>query len=392
MKVDPKLRQRKPSSRNFNRNIKSSESPKKGSDKIETGQTLLHQWPEIPSVYLAKEAMIEHLSQNHIALVSEKLDGSNMSISSAGVVASRRKVILTNPTSADLEKTQFAGESLCSVKPILVNLKSMLKSVFNPMFPSQKLEIIVYGEWVQAGTASSKEDKFNYKERKLEQGQMYGFGLGIYFPNGNVSLNDLHNFKYVLKKHRFAVANTVQDGLITVLLNGELKRLFEKFDISVVPVLHTLPFTKIFAKFADELLQQKVEGYILTIPSRGQIFKWKGCEESDPRRVESFVDLASACKITEAIIPLNKVLQESLLYNTHGRKRYFDPTLVSAFNSARSKFPRLDDILQNINDQQARKKIIEGYKFTLADEITKDFGKVFGCTAESIEAFMKHEM
>ena len=362
--------------------------------EIGAGQTLLHQWPEIPSVYLAKEAMIEHLSQDHIALVSEKIDGSNLSVSSAGVVASRRKVILTNPSGADLEKTKFAGESLRSLKPILANLKSMLKSVFNPMLQSsQKLEIIVYGEWVQAGTASSKEDKFNYKERMLEPGQLYGFGLGIYFPHGPISQHDLHNFKYVLKKHRFAVKNTtVQDDLITVILNGELKRLFEKFDISVVPVLHTLPFTKIFSKFADELLQQKVEGYILTIPSRGQIFKWKGCEESDPRRVESFVDLASACKITEAIIPLNKVLQESLLYNTHGRKRYFDPTLVSAFNSARSKFPRLDDILRNIDDQHARKKIIEGYKFTLADEITKDFGKVFGCTAESIEAFMKHEM
>ena len=29
----------------------------------------------------------------------------------------------------------------------------------------------------------------------------------------------------------------------------------------------------------------------------------------------------------EAMDPLNKVLQESLLYIAHGKKRYFDPTL-----------------------------------------------------------------
>ena len=338
--------------------------------------------------------MIEHLTQDHIALVSEKLDGSNLSVSSAGIVASRRKILLVNPSPADLEKTKFAGESLTSLKPILVNIKSMLKSVFNPMLPNQKPEIIVYGEWVQEGTASSKEDKFNYKERRLDQGKLYGFGLGIYFRDA-IDPADLQNVKYILKKHRFAVAShSFKEDMVIIMLNGELKRLFEKYHIPVVPVLHTLPFTKIFAKLADELLQQKVEGYILTIPSKGQVFKWKGCEESDPRRVEAFVDLASACsQITEAIMPLNKVLQESLLYNAHGRKRYFDPSLVSAFNSARSKFPRLSDVLADVHDEQSRKKIIQGYKFTLADEITKDFGKVFGCTtAESIETFIKHEM
>ena len=101
----------------------------------------------------------------------------------------------------------------------------------------------------------------------------------------------------------------------------------------------------------------------------------------------------------EALDPLNKVLQESLLYNAHGRKRYFDPNLgnnfiskyslvcnkltitkkkfnlhiysfysniVDAFNSARSKFPRLDDILCNAGDPEQKAKLIEGkpYLFT----------------------------
>ena len=50
------------------------------------GGTLEHQWPEIESVYLATETMIEQLNENPIALISEKLDGSNLSVSSSGKV------------------------------------------------------------------------------------------------------------------------------------------------------------------------------------------------------------------------------------------------------------------------------------------------------------------
>ena len=390
LKVDPNLRQRKPS-RTFKRLKKVSESkPGDEIEIIEVGDTLQNQWPEIQSVYLAKETMINLLKANPIALISEKLDGSNLSLSSKGVVASRRKVILVEPTPEQLDKTKFAGQSLSSIRPLLGNVKAMKQVLFKPWFPMLNFEVIVYGEWLQDGTASSKEDKFNYQKRSLQRGEFYGFGLGLHFENIH-SDSDLKNVVQILKKHKFSAK--IHDDFIIVLLNGELKKLLEKFGILVVPVLHTLPFTKVFGKFAQDLLEQKVEGYILTIPSLGQILKWKNhCEESDPRRVESFVDIAEMSKNHEAIEPLNKVLQESLLYNANGRKRYFDPNLVDALNSARSKFPRLDDLLQNIDNCHAKKKIIEGYKFTLVDEITKDFGQAFGCTKKSIEAFIKHEI
>ena len=54
------------------------------------GGTLEHQWPEIESVYLATETMIEQLNENPIALISEKLDGSNLSVSSSGMTQMRR--------------------------------------------------------------------------------------------------------------------------------------------------------------------------------------------------------------------------------------------------------------------------------------------------------------
>ena len=59
---------------------------------------------------------------------------------------------------------------------------------------------------------------------------------------------------------------------------------------------------------------------------------------------------------------------------------------------ARSKFPRLDDILENSGDPKKKAKLIEGYKFSLSQEIIKDFGKAFGCPKETIIAFVNQEV
>ena len=355
------------------------------------GSTLRHQWPEIESVYMSTEVMIEQLNENPVALVSEKLDGSNLSISSSGIISSRRKILLVNPSSQELQKTTFAGESLAIIEPYIKAAKSMVNG-FAKYLQGVDIEVTIFGEWIQAGTASSKDDKFNYKQRNIEQGKLYGFGLGLTFAHQGLDLTELEKIKIVLEHHGFA-AKVIDSGNIIVFLNGELSHLFAKFDIPTVPILQTLPFTKIFDKMADDLLKSRVEGFVITIPSKGLILKWKGYEDSDPRRIESFVDITDHCKLAEVIGPLNQVLQESILYNAHGKKRYLDPNLKDAFNSARSKFPRLGDILSNFSGNPKKKKeIIEGYKFTLVEEITKDFGKAFGCTKESIEAFVNHEV
>lgn len=333
---------------------------------------------------------MELLTENPIALVSEKLDGSNLSVSSSGLISSRRKILLKNPGIEELSKAKFAGEPLSSLEPVLKAAKAMADVVFKPLFQFFDLEITIFGEWLQTGTASSKEDKFAYAERGLEKAVMYGFGLGLTFKEP-LNEAELQKVKKILVHKSFAPSVVKNDQLV-LLLNGEVKHLFNRFKIPTVPILQTLPFVKIFEKMADDLLQHKVEGFVITIPSKGFILKWKGHEDNDPRRVGSLLDIANQCKVHSAIGPLNQVLQESLLFNAHGRKRYFDPNLANAFNSARSKFPRLDDITQDLSDPQVKAKIIEGYKFTIIDEITKDFAAAFGCTKETIEAFVNHEV
>ncbi len=55
----------------------------------DVGDTLNHQWVEIPSVYIDVSLMVDLFHENPIALVSEKLDGSNLCVSSEGFVGSR---------------------------------------------------------------------------------------------------------------------------------------------------------------------------------------------------------------------------------------------------------------------------------------------------------------
>ena len=40
----------------------------------------------------------------------------------------------------------------------------------------------MYGEWIQEGTAGSKKDVFNYKQREIFKGNFYGFGFILTFP------------------------------------------------------------------------------------------------------------------------------------------------------------------------------------------------------------------
>ena len=100
--------------------------------QVQAGDDFKYQWPQINSVYIAKNLMVDLLAQNPIALVSEKLDGSNLSVSSNGVVASRRKVILANAEVNQLNKTKFAGKLKNSVKLIL----NLVKLKIHDLFPN----------------------------------------------------------------------------------------------------------------------------------------------------------------------------------------------------------------------------------------------------------------
>ena len=62
--------------------------------------------------------IINYMSNYIQIYVSEKLDGSSVSVSSDGIIASRRCVMLNNPDPDLIRKTKFVGQTLEAVIPV----------------------------------------------------------------------------------------------------------------------------------------------------------------------------------------------------------------------------------------------------------------------------------
>ena len=84
--------------------------------------------------------------------------------SHTGVIASRRKIIAVNPTLEELNKTKFAGEPLTSLDPLLKTCQTLTQTHFQNILKFD-FDVTIFGEWIQCGTATSKEDKFFYINR-----------------------------------------------------------------------------------------------------------------------------------------------------------------------------------------------------------------------------------
>ncbi len=141
---------------------------------------------------------------------------------------------------------------------------------------------------------------------------------------------------------------------------------------------------------ASDLLHQKTEGFVITVPSLGKILKWKGVEDTDPRREDCLKQIYQKVDVyvvdTDDLAGLKLVLDASIEFQkSKGKKR----ELLDAFISAKSKFPRLDDYF-NLKLKKKKKSLItQGYKFELAEEIVKDFSAAFGNTSPTKDQVIK---
>ena len=103
----------------------------------------------------------------------------------------------------------------------------------------------------------------------LEKGQLYAFGLGLTFEGQNLSKEALKKVRKQLVAKGFA-PKMINDNFIILVLNSDLKHLFDKHNVLTVPVLQTLPLVSIFNKMAEDLLKHRLEGLIITIPEEGK--------------------------------------------------------------------------------------------------------------------------
>ena len=317
--------------------------------------------------------------------------------------------------------SQYLQEEI--TKSLKLSEKSSI-DVINSVL-SDELEVYVYGEWIHRNcqTSDSKEDKYKYKDRGLNPGHLYVFGVGVVLNN-----DDRNNFtdhkildvildsfgcidavepkrqSYVLRK----AMNTRGQPFLLLLLNRFLKSLLEKFGFDVVPILaESCNLNQGISKFGPQLLPPNIEyeGIIFTGSNIQTAIKMKNpcAEGNDPTNLERYEKFKKY--IENSFDPLHahiqqenklllKIMKQFIDYHGVGtRDKSKDDSSVQferAYYSAKSKYPFFSDELNmksemSQEEESCFKELLDKYKRTLKEEITQDLRKTLSRDYEKIK-------
>ena len=346
------------------------------------GQTPNHEelntrpWPQIKNI-LENSHFREMLESNTMASVSEKLDGSNISFNSLGDVASRRCVLLRSATKEQLCSYRFGGQSLEHLIRPMACCKKLSSEVFAKFFPLLKVIVTVYGEFIQEGTASSKADKFKYQNRGFERANVYAFGVGISFEE-ELTKDEIEKARNVLSEKGFSAllhsGGTEGKGHFCILiLNIKLVNLLQNFGFQTLRT-QEMPLASVFQTFRTCLLGRDViEGVVITIPSEGRIYKWKGVEDSfSPQRLKALKNLKKTLADWPAVIgPIIETVENALRIQMEVKQeQMYLKNLKKALKSAQSKYPTAQEYIAKSND--TKEKSLQRYALMISNDIKED--------------------
>ena len=327
-----------------------------------------------------------------------------MCVGSNGLVASRRKIILQNPSDEDLDKTKFCGVPLGQyISSSLKNTSQLSKYIFNKIKEvamamdtdittemlqevEENSDLFVYGEWIHRDcqTSDSKLDKYIYKDRGICPGHLYVFGIGIVVKfealnsstHERVDASKLIHWLSCIKddsgnnKEMFIVQQCLdvhENPFLVLFINPSLKRVLERFEFETVPILGQYSSMKqAIIKFGGELVPPAVryEGVIFTgIHLEGAIkLKNPIAEGNNPSNSERYkmLDKHVQCKNEDPNIlsrgPYeNEVMlmkiRNLVVYHTSSKGSTNHQSLGSdallqleiAYQSAKTKFPHFSD-------------------------------------------------
>lgn len=297
-----------------------------------------------------EENLIELLNSNDLFSVTEKLDGSNISICEHWV-ASRRQKILTEINTQNLIDKKFINFSLSTLEHNFNKLPE-LKLFFNTLLNCKNdFDLILHGEWILKGTSRCTKDNFHYKDKNIISGNMYVYTISLYLDrddlNKSTNILNENNYKYIKKTNN-----------ITILLNETLIDLLKKFDIKYVPYLGEFKLIDIFLNkdIINNLNNALVEGYCI---ANNYIYKFKTYQPG-------------ACDMNYIETLNNKYNNKTIIENLQSIHNKNDVNVninkkvcMDLINSAMSKFQSLEDI--DCNETNIKK-----YFETIAHEIQND--------------------
>jgi len=333
------------------------------------GAIFTKQWPEIKHVFQSQK-LKTYLDEKVTGLVAEKFDGSNLAVTSNGVISSRRNILLKDPTAEQLEKFKFSGVSLSKLLGVFDKVASLRKH-FQDLFPFLEVEAIVYGELIQKGTATCKEDKFNYRPRGIDQGEFHVFGGGLAFTE-TLDNSAIESALVHLRKHGFSVISNknefTEKSHLVILMNGNFAEALNICGFENVISHKAMTLNETLDVFTKILMKNEIEGIVVNFGD--EILKWKGLEESYP---DMFLDQIKELKYVVDPIVLNaflKVAHKAREDRVSLKKdKATEILLEKAYNSAITKVRSLEDLLA---EGESQDKVISNFEKVLKEEMMKD--------------------
>jgi len=314
--------------------------------KDSKGSEFSRQWPKIQTIFQSPN-LETYGSENPTVLVSEKYDGSNLAVSSKGVVASRRTILLVQPTQQDLANFTFQNVSLGKLDGTFDKL-SKLKKGFVSLLPDVQLaidEVLVYGELILRGTANGNDDRYGYRDKGFNEGDLVIFGVGLTFDD-NVDEIHLRKIKPHLQSQGFHVISKT-NSTFHIAMSPELKRLLVAHHIGPIVEQKEMVFSEIAPTYKKPLLDKKMEGVVVSFGL--ELVKWKGplsCQQAFLSEVEE-----SQVKVDrETYEAFKAVVEESILSSSKNSFKFnarLENLFEEAYNSAKTKMRDLKEHLED---------------------------------------------
>jgi len=366
---------------------------------MERGEELKPKWPATPNILSAKTAfkIKDVISSNPRVVVSEKLDGSNLCISSKGWVGTRNVILIQDLKTEDLGKIKFNRASLSSLKKIGPQVEKVHQTLTSELERSD-FQTLIYGEWLQTRTSRSQEDIFDYRRRHFKDNYFYAFGLGVYFEEQIEEAEKERIENKIRNELKWGTIESEQKNQLLLAIFGcDLKLFLNHHEIETVPLLTESSLDSVITnKFLiQELLNHRVEGFVLT--SQNLILKWKFVEgEKRESQIEAIQILGTEIKdpaLKEVISALEKIGlhqpdQPDVREPAARPERRLYARLL---RSAETKFPKLEDQYDSSTSVKERQIIFRDLKKRLEEELKLDL-ELLGYSLEEtyqgeIEAF-----
>lgn len=350
--------------------------------KVTKGAEFMLQWPLTQNIVSESSVPEVHLqiSSNPRASVTEKLDGSNVCVSTSGWIASRRQIIIEDINKVDLSKKKFAGLPLTSLKEVYLRLKEAGIEAAKEL-TVREVEVLLYGEWLQRGTATSYEDRFDYEIRGFKPGQLYAFGLGFHF---GLDLEEQEKKDFEEKIRALLGWGSIQtqqpSRFFIVGFNEKLHEFLKSNNIQRVPYIKEDLVSSILTdkSLVYRLKRREVEGFVIT--AENFIAKWKFFEKGDKTsQLGAIAALKAHCtdfNQAEVIKSLEEVCLSSAPEGAvpKPRKKPTSKLFQDTLRSAVSKYPSLEDSLEELGPGSVKglAEACSNYKETLEVEIIRD--------------------